>query len=130
VEKVKTNKIILLLGLFFTAIIISDIVSIVSIYTLDAIHRTLILSAIPTSYWAIKIAEVAVLGVYILGLANGFEGRTLAIVIGFFVVLKILSVLSLSGLETIVTWNQAVQILVVYVSGGTTIYHALGGRSR
>ncbi|WP_010478343.1 hypothetical protein [Thermococcus zilligii] len=117
----------LLFLVFFLLVLIGDLISLIGFYLMGPAQRKLILNVLPPVYWGLKALEILVSGLYIFGIINSFNRKSMAGLAFIFTLLRLLSVGVLSGVETVITWRLLVQHSVFYVAGIITAYHLKEG---
>lgn len=113
--------------IFFLLVLIGDLMSLINLYFMEPTQRRLILNVLPPAYWSLKALEILASGLYIFGIVNGFGRKSMAGLAFLFTLLRLLSVGTLNGVETRITWRLLVQYSIFYTAGIITAYHLKEG---
>ena len=121
----RTAEIIFLV--FFVIVALGELGSIVGLYTLSASHRQALLRTVPRVYWLLQFGQFLLAGLYVVGYINKFKNVTMASIVLLFIFLRLLSIWTLLGLRTIVTWGQIVGGVTFSIGGAAFCYHLYTG---
>lgn len=115
---------------FFTIVALGELGSIVGLYTISTAHRQALWRTVPRVYWLLQFGQFFLAGLYVVGYINKFKNVTMASIVLLFVSLRLLSIWTLIGLRTMVTWGQIVGGVTFFIGGAAFCYHLCAGEVR